>query len=395
MAHKCDYNVELTYISSEMIEITYWAKWKDKKLDVLKHTLYLEGQEIIRCRDNLRCSLGGYLVAFPSEKETMHYYGRYEVELGNYYVIDKLPNMSVEAETTDIKDKLKEFYPQYKYLIDKASSKRYLEIYKLIQLAYKTNKLSVIEWLVEHNQYSLITENNLNKNLKADILTFIKNNRQEYNMDIKAIKLAIKERVDYQTAKRCVDYFYSDIKLQDYLLKQNEYISYYNDYKKMCKQLKKNWSDPYWRYPKNLVEAHNKVLDEINELKRLEDIKRNQELNKLLQSKKEKSNKYIFTDGAYKVYFPYDIEDIKAQAEELNQCLITCKYHQEYAEGKTILIFIKKNNKRIATCQITKQKEIRQFYRYEGLDREKAKATPMLKALMDRFLKTLPKEVVI
>lgn len=395
MAHKCDYNVELTYISSEMVEITYWAKWKDKKLDVLKHTLYLEGQEFIRCRDNLRCSLGGYLVAFPNEKETMHYYGRYEVELGNYYLIDKLPNISVEVETTDIKDKLKEFYPEYKYLIDKASSKRYMEIYKLIQLAYKTNKLSVIEWLVEHNQYSLITENNLNHNLKADILTFIKNNSQEYNMDIKAIKLAIKERVDYQRAKRCVDYFYSDIKLQDYLLKQNEYISYYNDYKKMCKQLKKNWSDPYWRYPKNLVEAHNKVLDEINELKRLEDIKRNQELNELLQTKKEKSNKYLFTDGAYKVYFPYDLEDIKAQAEELNQCLITCKYHQEYAEGKTILIFIKKNNKRIATCQITKKKEIRQFYRYEGLDREKAKATPMLKALMERFLKTLPKEVVI
>ena len=84
-----------------------------------------------------------------------------------------------------------------------------------MQLATMTKKTSIIEWLIEHNQISLITENNIKHNLKPEILSFIKENVEQVNMDIRAVKLAIKEKVYYDTAKIAVDYLCGDIRLQE------------------------------------------------------------------------------------------------------------------------------------------------------------------------------------
>ena len=397
MAHKCDYEIKLDYISSEMIDITYWAYWKDKKLDVIKHRLFLNGdvKEIIKVRGNLEFSVfGGWLVAFPNEKYWRYYYGKQIVPLCEYEVYNKLPNIYYECDKSELIDKLKNFYPKYKYLIEKARNKNYYEIYKFMRLANQTGKLSIIEWLVENHQDNLITLNNLKTNFNADIFNFINENKETRNLDIRAVKLAVKEGVDYNTAKRAVDYYFSDIKLKDYLLSQSERMEYYEDYKKMCKKLKKNWDDPYWRYPKDLVKAHNKVMAEI---KAIEEAKREEEnkqiIEKILQ-KKTYSLKHKFIDGSYECYFPYELEDIKEQADALNQCLITAEYYKKYANKNTILIFIKRKNKRYATCEITTDKQIKQFYRDES-DKKDCSATPVLQAVMNKFLATLPKRVVV
>lgn len=399
MAHKCEYSITLDYISSETIDITYWAYWKDKKLDVIKHRLFLNGNvaEIIKVRPNLSFNVfGGWLVAFPNETERHYYYGNREVKLYDYEVCDKIPNVYYE-QPTDLKDKLKEFYPTYKYLIDKANNMRYNELFKIMRIAEQTGKTSIIEWLVENHQTNLITLNNLKNNFNADIFNFIKEHKEIHYLDIRAVKLAIKEGVEYERAKRAVDYYFSDIKLQDYLLnqvqKKND-ISYYNDYKKMCKRLKKNWDDPYWRYPKDLIKAHNKVMQEIKAVELAKKIQENKDIINKILSKKKKSLKYNFIDGSFECYFPYEYEDIEQQAEELNQCLITAEYYKKYANNKSILIFVKYKNKRYATCEIDSEKHIKQFYRNES-NRYDCDATPVLKAVMNKFLDTLPKRVII
>ena len=398
MAHKCEYSITLDYISSETIDITYWAYWKEKKLDVIKHRLFIDGDiaEIIQVRGNLDFNVyGGWLVAFPNERMN-YYYGYREVKLFDYEVWDKLPNVYY-TQPIDLKEKLKDFYPEYKYLIDKANNMKYDELFKIMRLANQTGKLSIIEWLVENHQTNLITKNNLKNNFNADIFNFIKEHKEIHYLDIRAVKLAIKEGVDYERAKRAVDYYFSDIKLQDYLIKQNinpNDLYYYKDYKRMCKTLKKDWNDPYWRYPKDLFKAHKKVMAEIKAVELAKKIAENKDIMDKILSKKKKSLKYNFIDGSFECYFPYEYEDIEKQAEELNQCLITAEYYKKYANNKSILIFVKYKNKRYATCEIDSEKHIKQFYRNEE-NRHDCDATPVLKAVMNKFLDTLPKRVII
>lgn len=399
MAHKCEYEAKVTYINAARIIVTYYAKWKDKRLDVLQHEFYIEGPsfEFVRTRDNLRySSMGGYLVAFPGEKEIHnYYYGNGPVEEYPYEISNKMPGLYFDGNE-EIIEKIKETYPEFKYLIDKAAAKklRYDKVYKFMQLATMTKKTSIIEWLIEHNQISLITENNIKHNLKPEILSFIKENVEQTNMDIRAVKLAIKEKVDYDTAKIAVDYFCGDIRLQEYLESQKEEYKFYRDYKEMCKELGKDWNDPYWRYPKKLRDAHYKVFQEINELKEMEKLKEQQIIQEKLNKKEEAYNKYLYHDQDYAVYFPFEIEDIKKHAEDLHQCLIRCDYHKKYAEGRTILIFIKEHEKSIATAEISSQKEIIQFYMDEK-DHDNCKPTEKIKQLMSKFLNTLPNRVRI
>lgn len=398
MAHKCDYEVVVDF-NEDNITSWYYAKYKDKKIDVYEHVMYLDGTEEKYIRDNLRKNpMGGYLVAFPGEKETMPYYGEKIVKLGDFYQFDSKYqiNLNYEFNADSFRNKLIELEPYFKFLIKKIKSNRYEIIFKYFVLAWKhKDKVSIIEWLIENNQESLVTDNNLKYNLNNNIFHFIKENKNIKNMDIRAIKLAAKENVSYKAAKRAVDYFYSDIHLEEYLhnqiLKRND-ISYYKDYKKMCIQLKKNFDDPYWRYPKDLVNAHNKVMGEINAIKLAKEQETIKKIQKDLSKKKNISKKYNFNDGTYTVYFPYDLEDIKEQADVLNQCLITAEYYKKYAEKKTILIFIKKESERIATCEISSKKNIRQFYMNEE-DHNNCKATPELEKIMYRFLDTLPNTV--
>ena len=398
MAHRCNYKVEFE-LDNEKIKTTYWAYWENKKLDVLEHTLFLNGKEEIKGRDNLRFAvLGGWFVAFPDEKETMRYYsyGNSKTKLCDYKEWKKMPSLYYEEDSeNNLIDRLKNIYPEYRYLIQKLANndlKGYATIYKYLQLAKKyPDKLSQMEWLVENRQHHLITETNLKKGFDKNLINFIKDNLDNW-VDLQACKLAIKNNVSYAVAKRCKDYFLSDLKLEEYLNKQNESLTFYKDYKKMCKELKKNWNDPYWHYPSDLRKQHNKVAKEIKAQKEAQFIKENEIICKELKEKMKYSLKTKAVEGKLEFYFPYDLEDIKNHAEVLSQCLITAKYYVKYAKGETILCFIKKDNKPYATAELKKNKEIKQFYMDEK-DREKCNPTPKLKEAMNRFLQTLPKEI--
>lgn len=101
MAHHCEFKCDLTKITNEMIETTYYASWKDKRLDVIKYTLFIDGIEQIKYRDNLRySSMGGWLVGFPNEKRNSWYYGYEEVKLYEYRESDILPNVAYYSDET-------------------------------------------------------------------------------------------------------------------------------------------------------------------------------------------------------------------------------------------------------------------------------------------------------
>ena len=399
MAHRCNFKI-IFEIDKDKLKATYIAQWKNKRLDVLQHTLFKNGAEEIKGRDNLRYSaMGGWLVAFPDEKETMMYYsyGKSTTQLEPYENFRKMPNLYYEEDNEiNLIEQLKEVYPEYKYLIQKLANnnlKGYMTIYKYIQLAFKyPHKISQMEWLIENKQENIITETNLKKGLKPEIIAYIKEHKEIDHLYIKAIELAIKTNAKYWDCHDAVCYFLGDLKLREYLDLQNTNVQYYKDYKNMCLKLKKNFDDPYWRYPKNLFKAHDKAMKEIEKMKALEEKERLKKVAEKIKAKLKYSKKHNLVIDNLEFYFPYDLEDIKNQAKVLHQCLISCDYHIKYANSEKILVFIKRNNKPYATAEITKEKHIKQFYLNEK-DRDKCNPSAELEDKLHMFLQSLPKEV--
>ena len=400
MAHRCNYKVVFE-IDKDKLKAIYIAQWKNKSLDVLQHTLFINGAEEIKGRDNLRFAvLGGWFVAFPNEKETMRYYSYTgKVELEPYEEWKKMPSLYYEEDSeNNLIEQLKTIYPEYKYLIQKLANngiKGYMTIYKYLQLAYKyPSKISQMEWLIENKQENIITETNLKKGLKPEIINYIKEHKGIDHLYIKAVELAIKTNAKYWDCHDALCYFLGDLKLREYLDLQNTNVQYYKDYKNMCLKLKKNWDDPYWRYPKNLFKAHDKLMKEIEKMKQLEEKEKLKAIAEKIKAKIKYSKKHNLVIDNLEFYFPYDLEDIKNQAKVLHQCLISCDYHIKYANKEKILVFIKRNNKPYATAEITKDKSIKQFYLNES-NREKCYPSESLKEKMSIFLNGLPKTITI
>ena len=167
-----------------------------------------------------------------------------------------------------------------------------------------------------------------------------------------------------------------------YLICQHESETYYQDYLKLCRQCKKNLNDKYWRFPKDLREKHNELLKEV----KIEENKTNNE--KLLEFVKKLGGIHSMEIDGYTIYIPVTIDDIAYQAKALNQCLITCGYDKKMASGNTILVFMRKGDKPIATCEINKEKQIKQFYANEA-HRDHCKPTEKMKKAMNEYLNKL------
>lgn len=388
MAHHCSYNIHAK-ITKKGMTIYYEACYKEKRLDVIKEVFTLEGGFKTYIRNLTYNYCAGYLVYFPGESYWT--YSNHIATLEKWQECNSVINVSVNYyDIHTYKEQLKELFPEFVYLIKKCDTGNIKCLYNVIQFANKyRDRLSEVEWLVENNQYMLLTDKVFSMPRNSQFFKFIKENKGNYNMTLKKVKFAIKNNIDYLTAEEAFKVG-CDLKLVAYLNKQNEYYSFYKDYKQLAKKCGKNLDDPYWKYPKELRKTHNELMQELKEVEKKKQLEARQEMNKALSRFKQ----YMSNVDGYNIYFPNDIEDIINQAEELNQCLISCKYDEKYAKGKTLLIFMKEENEPVATCEINDKKEIQQFYADErAMNREEAKPSEKMQNAMSKFLNMLPKRV--
>ncbi len=170
-------------------------------------------------------------------------------------------------------------------------------------------------------------------------------------------------------------------------------LGYYQDYIRTAKNCGHDVEDKYWKFPKNLGRAHNKVVNEYNniiEARRLEE--------KRLQNKREREKKKNFLAMAQKfanaivrksglvVSVPGDIKTVAAQAKALHQCLVSADYIGRMAEKELVLVFVRtKAGEPVATAEIKPDGSLGQFY----ADEDKDDIKPSKKALiaLDAWLK--------
>lgn len=146
--------------------------------------------------------------------------------------------------------------------------------------------------------------------------------------------------------------------LQTYLAKNKVRFDYYLDYLEMAMKCGHDINDPYWRYPNNIVKAHNKVMEEIQHVRTTESKLKYDLLHEVVVD----LMKFNANVDGYDIFITDDIDVIKKQCDELYQCLITKDYVNHVIMQEEILVFIWKDGKPLATAQVFYNKSVGQFY---------------------------------
>ena len=342
------------------------------------------------------CGGCGWLIDLPGEKHK--YYGQScVVEEADFCKTDYQYTFDYPINTEEL-EAIAESRPDLKYTIKKyiATRKGYVFTRELVKLLREAKEHSEVELLVQLGLTSLATDKmffKLKKDKQQKILIYIKQNIGHlHNACCREMLMMLNSGIkDMDVAYSLIEYG-CDAKLCDYLTKNQITLSLYKDYKRMAKENGKNMNDPYWKYPKDFHKAHREVL---------EDKRRKENDSYFLVKEKGKTidiaqmlidiygsnSKEQVIDG-YKIYLCYDKEDITNHATDLHQCILRCSYIKDMAFKKTLLLFVKDlQGKSIATCQITKNKTIKQFYADE-FDRSNCTPTQEVQDAMAKYLKT-------
>ena len=381
MGHHCNFTDRIDLENGELVRIIHAFYNKNKQAEVYKE--YENGRFMGRYL--YLNNVAGYLVAFPGEK--LGYYLNWEEQeeqdFQEYYECNIWCGNHCQIDF----DKIIESKPELKYLIKKMDKDITPDIFMKIVKQYK--KYPNIESLVEMKLYKLALNNSLQKLSKKkmiEIVNFIKTHRNELNEDTKLC--VIEQAIKYNTTiveAEYYDFCNYNVKLGRYLKEQNKSVHFYRDYIKMCKMQKKNLKDNYWKFPKDLQAAHNKIMNKINAEIASKERAKTKRINDRLKLVAQRVQSNVSNISEYSVYVPSNIEEIRQQADELHQCLISCEYYKKMADNRCILIFIKKGEQRIATAEIDNSKNLKQFYANE-LNRSDCLPTPEVQSVLAQWL---------
>lgn len=335
----------VSYFGTSPYGIDNWWNTKDKDKDRCSCTIYGKRQQSVNKIRQL---------ILKHEKEFIYTFNAYISGLNNELTsINRLYNIY----------KMWKKYPQDCEMLVKLGF-NYLATQTSVYRLSKPKKQALIKWLVEHKDIKVYKGFSLN----------------DIQQDMWGIKYPY-------LFSEC----YRSIGLYNYVI-NNGYenlLSTYFDYKNACKELGKNLKDTYWLYPKDLHEAHNKVMVELENYRELAKQKERLDYNKELKL----IPKCETTIGGFSLYLANDISDIEEQAKVLKQCLISMKYYEKVAEKESLLVFVKKDNERIGTCEIgyNSNKQIKQFYcdETDRNNREKLYPSQELKDIMNSYLANL------
>lgn len=378
MAHNTKNTESLIIENGQLVRIVN-ARFKDYSLDVLKE--YEDGT--IYTRNVVYSFYGYHLVNFPGEKIKPRYYSYnpspYIQKLEDWQKDNC--NMYCESKIPFDKEYLISKRPDLKYFFRKLNIvPSYCEILKLIR-HYK--KYPNIETLIEKGLYKLALNTNLQKLSKPklnQVINFIKNNELEQDTMLKDILFCVKNNIDFADKNKFI-YSNGDFELFNYLKRKEIDISYYNDYKSMCNKAGHDINDPYWKYPNDIVKAHNKVMEECENISKLNSKLKYDMLNEVLKD----LYKYNSKINGYDVFVSADINIIQKQCDVLYQCLIRNDYIYKEIMQENILVFFWKDGNPIATAEVFYDGKVGQFYGDER-DRTNCQASQELREILNIWL---------
>lgn len=402
--HYAIYESVIEYFNGELVFCVYARPKSNKIYELNNFCVYRETESGNKTFRNLNLSMAGYCVNFdelePWYEFELKSSGPYSFSYISFHeenlIFDKYPKFKyvydyIKNKSFDLKFifSILQFWikhPECEYVFksgfDKvALDKRFYKITdkKRSETFTMMKKIKSIKGLSSELNFNQLMY--LVKNPKTDLYVY-----SQFIQDINSYYF------DFESKKYTTFLYYSYyFKIKDDFASFGEFTGYYRDYVVMCNDLNKNLSDKFWKFPKYFRIAHNKVMKEHNIYKK------NLEKNKQRIDKEKYENvcgKFFELKeniNGYDIFVP-QYDDWNKQAEVLHQCIITAQYRQKVIDKNCLLIFVRKNNIPIATCEVQKNFKIMQFYADE-LDRKNCLPTDDVKLAMNIWLDKVSKKI--
>lgn len=293
-------------------------------------------------------------------------------------------------------------YPEFKWTLQKAGKVNPAQAMKLL-IAWKKDPRT--ELLVGAHLDNLVANGNFlrmkNERQKA-VLAFIRSTPGAERWTLAKILFVMQGRTpeDYDAWQR----FRTDwgtccaFDVFKYLNGYRAGLHMYNDYIRMAKRAGHDIKDRYWKFPKDLKKAHDKVMKEVERIEAAERLARKKEASRREREKRANFEKVVgkwirkkVRKNGMVVAIPGDIQTVRHQAKKLHQCLETCDYIGKMAERRCLLVFITtREGAPVATAEILPSGKVGQFYGDEGgrnIDKMKPgkKAQEALNAWLKKF----------
>lgn len=306
-------------------------------------------------------------------------------------------------------DILVSVYPEFKYTLNKALPLNRTSAMELL-IAWKKNPK--VELLVGAKLNRLVLNKNfarMTNEKQKRVLSFIKSNTEARTWTLNKIQFVMNGKGtanEYDKWNDFRDRYGKDVSLKwfkKYGADETK-LDFYRDYISIAAACGHDLSEDYWKWPKNIKKAHDKVVREYNlilEARRIEEEKAKTRREKERRSIMKKLSKEFSEATLHKskmcVFVPDSIKSVREHANKLHQCLMSCDYIGKMAERRCVLAFITDNKGTpIATAEILPNGKLGQFYGNElGHDLEtmkpSKKATEVLMTWIKKYENNLKK----
>ena len=375
------------------------GKLSGKRLVVAK--IYEDGRQL--CRNIDLRPLAGWCIEWPGEKYRHSYgsgyYGAFHTAKLEPFseTLGDISGCSWGLPDEDSKAAYTAKYPEFRWILEKSefSNAAYFHL-----LPYWKKHPHDMELLLSAGYFSLAMDGRLWNATDASrkaVLGWLRANRAEVDdPSLDGIRCCIKYGCSYNDwcgyhAEICrdtrVDY---DVYrwLKDRLKRNHSLYSelrQYRDYAEMVKEAGHDMHDRYWRFPKSLKRAHDKVMAEVANIraaKKAEDLR--QKGIQYMEAVKAWIGKEMELKNGWCVYVPESVEDIMRQAEALKQCLVSADYIGKVIKGECVLVFVRFRGRPVATAEILPGGKLGQFYGNEA-DRNRCKPTKAATVAFDAW----------
>ena len=432
--HRAEYYEEHFLLEDNHVVRLVVAGWKGYEVAIYKETddgrCYVKNFDLV--------PMNGWMFSIPGTIERNNWGGRWEVEEQDWNEVNRKklhvpdPTDNRRNAQKNLKRILSETiyarYPDFEYVLKKWLPRNTHEIMAVLAI---WREHPDVEFLLAMNFINLALSSGFYKLSKAKKKIYIQWIRQHPNAcsfgfgDIKTIisnGISIEEYQDYCAfllrsrcsigiSYRIYKYLMKNTEIRDWAGYYNEdmaLVDFYQDYIRMVKFCGHNLKDDYWRFPKDLNKAHDKVKTEaeniIRQQRLAEELERQrreaeykerkrkeiQEKEKALMAIEKRFSELNGNIDGYSIFVTSDYAEWKKQADVLNQCIVASGYYEGTADGKYTIVFIQKDGQPIATAQIHTDGTIGQFYADEH-DRDNCLPSDEVREAFNKWLETVPK----
>lgn len=432
--HRAEYYEEHFYLQDNHVVRLVVAGWKGYEVEIYKETD--DGRCFVRHFDYV--PMNGWMISIPGTMERNNWGGRWQVEEQDFSEINRKefhvpdPIDCRRNAQKNLKRILGETicarYPDFEYVLKKWIPKTTHEMMEVLTI---WREHPDVEFLLAMNFLNVALSSGfykLSKPKKKIYIQWIKQHPEACCLGFGDIKTIISngisideyfEYCEFLQESRCnvgisyriYKYLLKNIEIRDWSGYYNEklaLVDFYKDYISMAKFCGHNLKDDYWRFPKDLNKAHDKVMAESENIIRqqriaeeLERQRREAECAERKRKEIQKKEKALLAiekrfaelngniDG-YSIFVTSDYSEWEKQAEALNQCIVASGYYEGTADGKYTIVFIQKNGEPVATAQIHTDGTIGQFYANE-IDRSNCLPSDEVREAFNKWLEAVPK----